>query len=200
MFIQVIQGKVSDPAALLAGFREWVEEVAPSSPGWLGTTAGVTPDSEFVAVVRFESEAAARANEGRPEQTGWWERTRTLFTGEPGFHDYPQVALWMGGGSDDAGFVQLIQGTVEDREALAGMANQGEEVPGGRSDIIGGSYGWDETGHFTETVYFTSEEAAREGERTMDQDSETTQRMEEFFSKVEGLRYLDLPEPWMASP
>jgi hypothetical protein len=44
MFVQVIQGHVSDAAQVRAQLDRWVEEVAPGAVGWLGSTSGVTDD------------------------------------------------------------------------------------------------------------------------------------------------------------
>ena len=85
MFIQVIQGRVSDKDALRAQVDKWRANVAPGATGWLGSTAGVTADGRSVAVVRFESEDSARQNEKRPEQDAWWSETAALFDGDPTF-------------------------------------------------------------------------------------------------------------------
>ena len=67
-FVQVIQGQVSDAAKVRAHLDKWNKELAPGADGWLGSTAGVTEDGRVVALVRFESEEAARRNSDRPEQ------------------------------------------------------------------------------------------------------------------------------------
>ena len=67
MFVQVIQGRVVDPGQVHAAHDRWVEEVAPGADRWLGTTAGVSGDADFIGLVRFESEEAARRNDSRPE-------------------------------------------------------------------------------------------------------------------------------------
>jgi hypothetical protein len=41
MFVQVIQGHVSDAAQVRAQLDRWVEEVAPGAVGWLGSTSGL---------------------------------------------------------------------------------------------------------------------------------------------------------------
>ena len=53
MFVQVIQGNVSDAAAVRARFERWRAELAPGADGWLGSTAGVTDDGRLVVVARF---------------------------------------------------------------------------------------------------------------------------------------------------
>ncbi|MGH8826627.1 MAG: hypothetical protein ACRDVZ_03295, partial [Jiangellaceae bacterium] len=82
MFVQVIQGRVSDEGQVRTAFDRWVDDLAPGATGWLGSTAGVTEDGRFVALVRFESEEAARRNSDRPEQGAWWAETSQLFIGE----------------------------------------------------------------------------------------------------------------------
>ena len=114
MFVQVIQGKVSDPAAVRAAFERWVDELGGGAEGWLGSTTGVTADGTFVALARFESEEAARRNSDRPEQGGWWQETSKLFAGEPTFQDSTRVAVDTYGDPDQAGFVQVMQGRTTD--------------------------------------------------------------------------------------
>ena len=93
MFVQVIQGHVSDAAQVRAQLDKWVAEVAPGAMGWLGSTSGVTEDGQVVALARFESEEAAQQNSERPEQTAWWEEMAALFTDEPVFHNSTSVEV-----------------------------------------------------------------------------------------------------------
>ena len=87
MFVQVIEGRVSDAEAVHAEMDGWVRGLAPGAKGWLGSTAGVTSSGQLVAIARFESEEAARANSDRPEQGKWWARMESLFSDEPSFHN-----------------------------------------------------------------------------------------------------------------
>ncbi len=80
MFVQVITGRTSKAAELRAAFDRWMTELSPGAKGWLGSTAGVTEDGRFVALARFESEAAAQRNSDRPEQTGGGPRPRRCWT------------------------------------------------------------------------------------------------------------------------
>lgn len=200
MFIQVMQGRVSDAEAIQARFTAWVEELAPSAEGWLGSTAGMTENGEFIAMVRFEDEPAARHNSDRPEQGVWWAETSDLFDDGAQFHDYPNTQLFLGGGSDDAGFVQFIQGTYMGEGTPADVVEDENELGEMRPELIGGIYGWNDRGHFTQAVYFTSEEEARRGEETMGDDEEMARQVETWMSRVENMRYLDLRHPWLVSP
>src|SRR5262245_41587726 len=93
VFVQVIQGSVSDAAKVRAALDRWVKELAPGAAGWLGSTAGVTDDGRFIALVRFESEEAARRNSERPDQDRWWAETAKLFAGEPAFSESSDVLV-----------------------------------------------------------------------------------------------------------
>jgi len=111
MFAQVIQGKAKDAAGLRKQWARWDQDLKPAARGYLGSTGGVTAAGEFIALVRFESEQAARANSESAEQSAWWEET-SRYLEDPMFHDCTLVDLIKDGGSDDAGFVQVIQGKV----------------------------------------------------------------------------------------
>lgn len=201
MFVQVIQGRVTDPAGLRKQWERWQQDLKPSARGFLGSTAGITPDGEFIALVRFETEEAARANSDSPRQGTWWEETSQYLT-DVLFHDCREVDLTDGGGSDDAGFVQVIQGKVTDmakaREIDARMQGFMKEV---RPDVIGGIVAWHpENGRFTNAVYFTSEAEARVKEKEMESATGFHDMMAEFQSISDGEpKYLDLPDPWLNS-
>ncbi|MDX1449303.1 MAG: hypothetical protein R3246_09600 [Acidimicrobiia bacterium] len=199
MFVQVLQGTVRDPDAVRARVDEWNERLGPTADGWLGTTEGATDDGTYLAVVRFRDEEAARRNSERPEQTAWWNTVKPLFD-EVEFHDYVNTATMLGGGSDDAGFVQIIQGTYRGDRDPAEMSPDDPKMAEVRPDVLGGLMAFDDSGHFTQTVYFTSEEAAREGEQAMASETEMAEEMNEWMAAVEGLTFFDLRSPRMTSP
>src|SRR5205823_10460520 len=102
MFVQVIQGRVSDAAKMRSALDQWAQDLSPGAAGWLGSTAGVTHDGRFIALARFESEEAARRNSDRPEQDRWWSETSRLFAGEPSFGDSRNVVIDTTGNPDEA--------------------------------------------------------------------------------------------------
>jgi hypothetical protein len=53
VFVQVIQGQVTDAGKVRAAFDRWAQEHAPGATSWLGSTAGVTEDGRFIALARF---------------------------------------------------------------------------------------------------------------------------------------------------
>ena len=93
MFVQVIQGQVSDASKVRAQLDKWLAEVAPGAVGWLGSTSGVTEDGRVVALARFESGEAAQQNSDRPEQGAWWQEMAALFSDEPVFHNSTTVEV-----------------------------------------------------------------------------------------------------------
>lgn len=202
MFTQVIRGKVKDAAAVRAATEEWESRLKPGAVGYLGATEGVADDGTFVAVARFESEEAAKANSDRPEQSAWWEKTSQLFEGDVAFHDCPRVIEFGGGGSDDAGFVQLMIYKPTDIEKLLSMTADFENSFGDmkdvRPDIIGGTTSVAKDGTVIDTNYFTSEAEAREGERK--EMPEEMQKMMADFGEVTGpVEFIDIRDPWLFS-
>jgi hypothetical protein len=198
MFIQVIQGRTSEAAALKEASDRWYRELAPGAHGWLGGTAGVTDDGTFIALERFESAEAARRNSDRPEQGRWWAETAKLFDGEVTFHDCTDVEV-VKGGSDAAGFVQIIQGRVTDTEGLRKFVTgmDSAEMSALRPDVMGSVTALHGDGGYTTAIYFTSEAEAREGERK-EMPAEMQARMGEMMQLHEGeVTYYDLREPWL---
>jgi hypothetical protein len=203
MFVQVIKGQVSDAGQVRAALDRWIDELAPGAEGWLGTTAGVTDDGTFVALARFESEDAARRNSDRPEQGTWWEETSRLFAGEPTFADSSDVTPDVVGDPDQAGFVQVMQGRGSDPDRakeLMSSSSDSEVWAEFRPDVIGSLAVGHDDGAYTMALYFTSEEAAREGEKK-EPPPELKAVMEEMDSLTVGeTAFFDLRQPWLYSP
>jgi hypothetical protein len=201
MFIQVIEGKVSDPAAVRAAVERWQTDLAPGAEGWLGTTAGVTSDGRMVAVVRFEDEATAQRNSDRPEQGAWWAEMSKLIDDEPVFRNSDRVMVDVRGNPEDAGFVQVMQGGSSDPErAWKLMEEDDTDWSAFRPDIIGSINIGHPGGRWTMVNYFTSEAEAREGEKK-EPPAEMQAQMEELMSLSDGEpEYLDITEPWYYSP
>jgi hypothetical protein len=201
MFVQVIQGQVSDPEQVRAAFDQWARDLAPGATGWLGSTAGVTEDGRFIALARFESEEAARRNSDRPEQDRWWAETARLFTSEPTFRDSTDVIPDVVGDPDTAGFVQVIQGQATDPDrARELMSQDSAEWAAFRPDIIGSIAAAHDAGAYTMAIYFTSEAEAREGERK-DPPPELKAQMDEMDALSTGVpEFYDLKQPWLYSP
>jgi hypothetical protein len=200
MFVQVIQGHVSDAAQLKAALDRWYSELAPGAAGWLGSTGGVTEDGTVIALVRFESEEAARRNGERPEQDQWWSETSKLFS-DVSFFDSDDVDVDIIGDPDAAGFVQVMRGRGGDSaRARELMSENSDEWAAFRPEILATLSAAHADGSWTMAIYFTSEEAAREGE-TKEPPEALRAQMEEMNSLMEGEpEFFDLKQPRMESP
>lgn len=201
MFVQVIQGRTTDPEALRSAFDRWLKDLASDADGWLGMTGGVTDDGRFIALVRFADAAAARRNSDRPEQGAWWAETAQLFEGDPTFHDTEKVMVDVTGDPDTAGFVQVLQGrTTDAARARELMGRDPEEWAAFRPDVIGSVLAEHEDDAWTMAVYFTSEAEAREGERKEPPETLKAQMAELDALNAGQPEYFDLRDPWIFSP
>ncbi|HET7718422.1 MAG TPA: hypothetical protein VFK43_00555 [Acidimicrobiales bacterium] len=190
---------MNDIEGLRAQLDRWRADLAPGATGYLGATAGVTGDGNVIAVVRFESEEAARANSDRPEQGEWWAATSGLYDGDVTFTDCPDVDTFGAGGSDDAGFVQVIKGRA-DRAALAPVAAETDELlRRTRPDVLGGIVAWPGDGTFIQTVYFTSEAEARANEKREPATDEEREAWERMGSLMQMDAFIDISDPWLYS-
>ncbi len=198
MFVHVIQGQAADRDGLRAAFDRWAAELAPRERGWLGTTAGLAADDGFVALVRFASEADARRHGDRPEQQDWWVATTKLFVGTVTVRDSARVRTFLDAGSDRAGFVQVLLGRTTTPERMVALVDSAAaELFPARPDVVGGIVAQHGDDGFTGVAYFTSEPAARQGER----DATFRQRYADDVEPVlRDVRYVDLPHPWLYSP
>ena len=199
MFVQVMEGRVADVEGLRAQIERWRAELAPGAKGYLGTTAGVTADGNFIGIVRFASEEAARANSDRPEQGEWWAETASKYDGDVTFTNCPEVDSFGAGGSDDAGFVQVMKGKG-DREKLASIAGEAEALlQRSRPDVIGGTVAWPGDGSFIQTIYFTSEAEARANEGKEPGTDEERAAWERIRSATQVESFIDISDPWLFS-
>ena len=202
MFVQVIQGHVSDAAALRPVMEKWERDLAPGAEGWLGSTAGVTDDGRLIAIARFDSEQSARRNSDRPEQGAWWAEMSAMFSDEPTFLESTEVLVTEGSGDpDSAGFVQVILGRTSDPDrARELMAAQSPDWSGFRPDVLGSLVAVHGGGAYTFAIYFTSVDDARSGEQKEAPESIKAE-MEEMDSLEVGTpEFLDLEDPVLSTP
>ena len=116
-----------------------------------------------------------------------------MFDGEPTFRETSDITVLLDGGSDSAGFVQVMEGTVSDRAKAEALETDEmlEQLRAARPDVIGSVRMWFGGGAFVEAVYFTSEDEARAGET-----SEEFSGPEQDFAAVYGeVIYTDLRDP-----
>lgn len=196
MFVQVIRGKATNADAIRAAGANWQKELKPGAKGYLGSTHGIADDGTMVNIVRFESEEAAKANSERPEQGKWFEANITPNAEDLTFHNCPTVDLFAGGGSNDAGFVQVMVYKPSDIEALRKMTKSFENVASERPDILGGMLAVSTDGTVIDTNYFRSEKEARAAE-AKEMSDEMKKTMQSFGDLAGNVEFIDLRDPVM---
>jgi hypothetical protein len=196
MFVQVIEGTTNDKAGLTRQNDRWHADLAPGATGYLGMTGGVADDGRVIMLVRFDSEASARANSERPEQGSWWSETERCFDGAVAFRDCPDVDVEQIGDLDTATFVQVMQGTSSDKARVRELGPQvGPKMAELRPDVLGTVIAW-EGDQFTQVVYFRNEAEAREGETKM---AEAPPELQEIMALSPASSYIDVKDPWIKS-
>jgi hypothetical protein len=193
MFIRVIQGRATNPPGIRRDLGRWQRLLATDADGWLGTTAGITEDGWSITVVRFASEAQARRNSDRPEQREWW-RDASQHLARVVVHDASEVHSYRQGDANEAGFVQVIQGHSGDRERMAILGRDQEGIL-----AVTVAEHADRPGDFTQILYFTSEQAARQFEPEPPAETDEPAQ-EERRRLMTDLRCFDLRDPQMLSP
>jgi hypothetical protein len=195
MFVQVIEGKTKDPAALQACLDRWQTDLKPQAIGFLGSTDGITPDGDVILVARFTDAQAAKANSERPEQAAWWDEAQRCFDGDVRFHDTEDVIEMRHGDCNAAGFVQVMEGTVTDRAAADRLEQQADAMLADlRPDLLGTTTAYFDGGEFATLAYFTSEREARRNESIPLPDLAAPQ-VQEWEQVMQVDRYIDLTEP-----
>ena len=166
MFVQIIEGKVSDkvrvtPSDSTAG----KPKIRPGAYGFLGSTGGVTDDGVGFAIARFESAAAAQANSERAEQGAWWAETEKCFDGRCRSRT---PKMWR---SSSAGARTMLIRTGDEvspgpgRAVVKDLDERFEKhASSWRPDLIGGVRVWTGETSTVEVNYFTSEADARANE------------------------------------
>lgn len=199
VFIQVMEGKCRDEAALEHQMDVWRRELRPGAAGHMGSAGGVTSTGDFIMMVRFENEEFARRNSERPEQSSWWQETQKCFAGPVTFHDSTDVTVVDHGLDGDCGFVQVMEGHVSDLAAAHRLDGEGDAILAeARPDLMGAITAYYGDNEFCSVAYFTSEADARRAE-SREMPPEIAEGLAERQSVVQVERYLDLAHPWLES-
>ena len=194
MFVQIIEGRTTDPEGLKRQGERWQAELRSGAAGFLGVTSGSTSDGRAITIARFDSEASARANSDRPEQGAWWAETSNYYDGDVTFTESGEVQEILGGGSDAAGFVQVMKIPGVDRERIERVDRAMPQVAELRPDLLGVVRIWTAPTACIDVNYFTSEADARTGE-AKPVPTELQPLMAEFQEIARDTEYLDLAHP-----
>ena len=148
----------------------------------------------------FDSERQARRNSDRPEHRAWW-RVASQHLDEVAFHDAPKVRLFGDGRLDLAGYVQVIQGHIDDLERMAILGHDQKVLAREAPHILGMTVAehTGRAGGFTQVVYFTSEQDARRYQPEPPAEADEPAQ-EERRRLMTNLRSFDLRDPQLLSP
>lgn len=196
-FVQVIEAPVADAEQVRAVYHRWFDELAPDAEGWLTATAGITDDGEFVAVVQFASEEAARRNSQREAQDAWWNELSGHLAGEARFHESDEVAAFGENRSDDAGFVHLVRGRAVGLAGVTALVAEHEHhhIHEHHLPVLGGMLATHGEERFTELVYYPSADEVRDADGRLPDESVTmVERVADDLLEVQH-RYVE--DPWL---
>ncbi|HET6964550.1 MAG TPA: hypothetical protein VFH58_07225 [Acidimicrobiales bacterium] len=194
MFAQIIEGRTRDAEGLRRQGERWQVELRPGAKGFLGVTSGVTSDGRAVTIARFASEADAKANSDRPEQGAWWAETAKYYDGDVTFTESNDIQQILGGGSDEAGFVQVMKIRGVDRGRIEAVDRELPRFSSLRPDLLGVVRLWTGPTSCIDVNYFASEAEARAGEaKPLPADLQPL--MAEFQELTRDTEFLDLVEP-----
>ena len=173
---------------------DWCTRMA-DEPGWLGGTYGFTDSGRFLGIVRYESRAAWTECCSAADAGMWWAAAEEVFDAMPEIHESEDVTMMFDGGSDDAGFVQVMRGQVGNPDKLRRILTDQDMTSmlhQARPEILGATLMMEDDGSFTETIAFTDEDSARRGE-SMEMPAEVAADLQEAMAEV---AYYDLHKPW----
>jgi len=176
----------------------WEADLRPGATGFLGSTAGVTDDGVGFAIARFESAAAAKANSDRAEQGAWWRDTEKCYESPVSFTESEDIEQFLAGGSNNAGFVQVMKSSGGPSRAEVKQLDKQFEKHAAtmRPDLIGGLRIWTDENSAVEVNYFTSEAEARANEKK-EPPAELAALFEKYANVIANTEFLDLRDPWL---
>lgn len=202
MFVEIFEGHVRDAAGLRTQIDRWAKILPSGALGWLGATGGIADDGTAILVARFASEVAIvdylKEKELDDDKFPWGSDIHPHIWSQVTIRYSAVVDTFGKGGTDNAGFVQVIQGRGNRDNMVAEQAALDEFLARTQPDVHGGIVAWHEDGAFTQVVYFASEAEARDNEQ-VDLPTEGAERFGKVLADLEMERYIDLRHPWLYS-
>src|SRR5207248_987608 len=117
-----------------------------------------------------------------------------FYDGDVSFTGSSDITQLLGGGSDDAGFVQVMKVTGVDRAQVERLDKTFEGFADQRPDLLGLTRIWTGPKSYVEAAYFRSEAEARAGEQA-ELPAEMQAMMAEFEQVMTNTEFIDLLDP-----
>ena len=152
MFVEVVEGRAVDAPATREEWRLIQADLESVAAGWLGVTAGATQSGQFVALLGFETEEAARITMDRGTERGLWDRLGRLVEGLT-FHECPNVRAFFTADARDLESVELARGAVRDIARIAALFETGTRIRRFDPSVVGGLSCWDAAGFAVNVLY-----------------------------------------------
>ena len=138
----------------------------------------------------------AETNSQPAEQGEWWAETAKCFDGDVRFTNSDDVDSFLAGGSNEAGFIQVMKGRGTDRDQMHTLDAQFETHAASFRHLLGGFRMWTGPDSYIEVAYFTNESEARQGE-SKEPPAEFAAQMGDFQTLMANVEFIDLREPWL---
>jgi hypothetical protein len=197
MFVQIFEGRVFNRGTAHRLIDDWVSALRLRAVGFLGATAGVSDDGRVIALLRFESAAAASGSGYLPERGPYWAELEKVLNGPVAVTDSDDAETFFSGGSNDARFVEIVKARGVNRAQLREMDASIQRVAGSwRPDFIGSFRVWTGPDSYVEADYFTSEAEMRESQQK-EPPPEFAGRIGAFQEMMANAEMLDIRDPWL---
>jgi hypothetical protein len=198
MFVFTVECRTTAADIAHEHVRRWHADVEARAVGWLGNTAGVSTDGDFIMLLRFESEEAAYITSDLPEYEQWWRTFASFLDTKPVFKGSTSVMGILSGGSDDATAVRITKGHSEATRLRDSIRRLESLTPEERATIIGGIVAWHDRDRFTEALYLTSQDLPRFRQRRTAR-TPLSRFLDDHEAIILDRSEMDLYRPWLVS-
>ncbi len=198
MFVIKVEARTSRAEDVRRQVLTWPSDVGVLASGWLGITSGVSAAGEWIFLNRFLSQEAAWTTSDLPEYGTWWKACRRYLDGSPDFLESTNVLGILGGGSDAAGSVMIIDGTASHSVVRDGLRRLESLAKQEQTGLMGGIVSLHDRKRFTEVLYLSDNAASVAQRRTPS--PPLSEHIDDLVTSVVKGRAVTLSEAWMSSP
>lgn len=195
MFVRMLRARVSAKPLLRNAWDQLGDSLG-KIPGWRCMVGGIDRDGGFFGTIEFTDPGAAHHAWTDGEVSRWLQEVqRSLDNVDE--RESADGEILLPGPRNEAGFIQFIQARTSDKPRWKAINDAMQEVMRShRPEVLAATIAWNDDDSFLETVYFTSEQEAREGE-SREFPGGMAGLFGELMDLVSDLSYTDLRSPWL---